>query len=133
MSGNVIPAHGGAGFIAAGASALVTVVGVDLYGNRYTAGDTSFEALLSGPLTCTGVSRGATTGGCSFVFGFSSDVDGVGKGWTSASFIVTQSGRYTLTLSLTEVQTRHTFPNLQLSKGEREREERHRERQRIYE
>ena len=114
MSGNIIPAHGGAGAIAAGASAFVTVVGVDSYGNRYTAGDTSFEVLLSGPLTCTGVSGGATPGGCSFVFGFSSDVDGVGTGWTSASFTVTQSGIYTLTLSLTEAHTRHMFSNVAL-------------------
>ena len=103
VSGNVIPAHGGAGVIPAGASALVTVVGVDSYGNWYTAGDKWFEALLSGPLECTGVPGGVAggvagstggSGGCSFTF--SRNVDNVGTGSTSASFVVTLSGKYTL-------------------------------------
>ena len=105
VSGNIIPVNGGAGVIAAGSSALVTVVGVDSYGNRYTAGDTSFRILLSGPLTCSGEPGASTPAGCSIAFAPSSAGGGGGTGSTSASFMVTQSGNYTLTLSLTETHT----------------------------
>ena len=105
VTGNVI-ANGGAGALSAGTTAQISVTSVDSYGNRYTAGDTSFSLAVSGPTSCSRtVGDTGIAGPCAITFTRSSAAGGSGDGSSTVTFILTLSGTYSLALSLTDTHT----------------------------
>jgi len=108
VAGNVISASQGAGTpqLSAGTTAQISVTSVDLYGNRYTQGDTSFSLAVSGPATCSQtMGDSGSAGPCRIVFTRSTAAGGSGDGSSTVTFILTQSGTYALALSLTDTHT----------------------------